>query len=305
MDLLSRHPLIDGIEMCYSHYPSEIEVIKDYGLKCSIHNPMKKYGLSLNDYRFLQHFMFDHLLQADICRSNSPCVGFHLGYHFPDTQEELSNFYVDIKESTEVVKHNLASIEKIINYNRLNHIILFETPAYYHIDDWRIKQKYSNLNLSIKKVNQLIDDSGINTYYRSITSPWYIHTILSLFKSGSVGYLLDMAHTFCTAYTLTNQIGEINEESTHFENIFSLCKKRIYQLHFNVPENTYFGYVDRHNLAYKGDKISEIMFGLTELALKECPNIKMVTMEMKGSEPLEHAKNMIQQGELFYEKCIF
>lgn len=313
LSILKNSEIIKGIELVNTD--NQINMIKDAGLKVSLHMPGMYFGnimQSLGNPNLMDIFNCEEGLRVLnlIKNSDAPTVGFHLGYstkhlyemiNFPAIPKE--NGLISNKEELfNIVTKNIISLEQKINQDlKSNKQLIFEAlDCYRHKEiNWDIQLEEAKLNK--EEIVNTFNNYGINARLLCLTEPDFIKKIFN--KAGKynvkpVGLLCDVAHCLISADTKRYN-GEFKGSNIdYFNKLLDASNGKTFQMHLNVPEgNEETGYWDKHRLITPGEKLSNDITELTRYVVEQSPELLTFTLEMDtGLKPVKHVKKMIKQA---------
>ncbi|RKN79274.1 hypothetical protein [Ulvibacterium marinum] len=316
-DILKQSGIISGIEV-YSlvqHYES----IKSSGLKCAAHDPLVFEMNNLGNPNWLSVFESPQgrkVLNL-IRNTNSPVVAFHCGFSaekvykmraYPDAPE-ISTLFTSRERLLSVICDNILGFERLLNEStppELQKQVLLEPMDYTRKRpiDWEIQSH--KVKVHKFEIEKVFEKFGTNAALQWVCDiDFYRDLYQSLENKGilPIGFLFDISHVFITADTKIHQREYGGSITDYFEELLQIIGDKVYQIHVNVPEgNPLDGYTDGHLPFTKGNELSQFILRLTKKVIKNSPNLKTMTLEIRGNKnmhPIEFANLMIAQANLF------
>ena len=257
-----------GIEL--SSFGEDVELIKQAGLKYSLHNPLRDYKVGLESKYFIP--MITKLDLKKTCNESSPpAIGFHTGY--ASMGEKNS-------DQEDIVFNTLKSIRFLDDW--LDKKIIFESTGYH-------KHFFS---------------TGDRKTMEYVTSPEFFKRLISKSKAG---FLFDVSHNFVSGTTKILEGEYKGEISDYFSDVLNVVSKDTYEMHLNIPGgNPKAGYFDVHYPIKMNQKTSKEILLLAKEVLDCCPNLKTITLEIDSGKnsPKQHAKMLVGQAELLKKNLL-
>ncbi len=314
LDILRQSGVIAGIEM--ANIDPQVEMVQDAGLGFSAHTPGLDLTLNLASPEILNAFggeQGERLLDV-IRKSQPPIVGFHLGYSARKVVK--MNAYPNIPEPGTIIAERpsllsiLASavtgIEGIINSElpeESRKRVLLETLDYSRKGqkpDWSVQR--DDVRPRQEDLEKIIEEYGINAGILHVTDPDFVGDLFgAVAQSLKVGFLLDVAHNYISADSKIHDRKFSGTIEDYFAMMLEATRGRTYQIHINVPGgDEERGYAD-HHLPLGDDQLTKRVMDLTKWVYTQTKDhLLVVTLEMKTNlSPIEHAKEMVNQGEKF------
>jgi len=158
------------------------------------------------------------------------------------------------------------------------------------------------------EIEQVFTEYGTNAALQWVSDISFFDDLfseLSNFGEQSIGFLFDISHVFITAEAKINLGLYSGTIEDYFNELIDIVKDKIYQIHVNVPEdNTKDGYSDAHLPFSPEDALSRRILSLTQQVIRNSPNLKVITLEIRGSKnlmPTEFARLMNQQASVILD----
>ncbi len=264
LKILKDSGLVEGVETRLNG--EDLNIIKDVGLKLSLHRPPFGFNLNFGDKDFIDFFQTEEGRNTikEINDSDASTVGFHLSF----------------------VDENFVNSEDLFN-TLLNNILLFG--------------KKINKRVVFESVPR---ESKFGKYINVINDPSFVRKLLESSKNEKLapGFLFDISHNYVIANGLLKK-GLFNRGvSSYFELLIKEFSGRINQLHVNVPEQMNGAYFDSHGYFDNGDLLSQEILELTDGVIKGAPELETITLEMYSAfEPVVYARKMVKQAEILSE----
>lgn len=151
MNTLKKSNLISGIEICDLNHG--IELIKQAGLKVSIHNPLRDIHIGLENKNFEKNIK-NKLKYCEKC--DTGLLGFHAGYQIIEGDP-----YAWLTKKRTI--QNIRFLQKY-SYKK----IIFESPPYFN-NEWGAKRKRIASQKFIKKILKQADGYLFDVSHNFIT----------------------------------------------------------------------------------------------------------------------------------------
>ncbi len=267
LNILKNSGLIEGIETRLNK-GEDLTLLKDLGLKISLHRPPLGFDLHFGDKNFLDFFeseMGKEIIKI-IDESESPTIGFHLSF-----KEEA---FSTPKELFNLLLTNIVCFSRKINKRTVFEAVPGEGRF----------GKYSNI----------------------INNPSFISKILNNSKNEKIspGVLLDISHNYIIANNLKKEKLFNKGVSEYFDLLLENFSGRINQIHVNVPTEINGEYIDTHNFFKKENPLTKEILELTNKVIKKSQEIETITLEFYSDlNPVEYAKETIKQAEIL-NQCL-
>jgi hypothetical protein len=312
LKLLFNSKIINGIEMTHI---DEVEIVKESGLKVSLHNIIKQLDTNIADPFFTEKITKNPntaKIFSEIKYMDNPYLGIHLGFSifsFFIEHEKINNHLKILPETPielhELIIRNITILQQFLKYT--GKTLILENMIYYDEDkkfDYYIDKYIEEPNKEEKKerILKFLKEKG-NIIPLIVTEPRFIKGIIEdpRVKEHNINLLFDVSHFLITAKAKLNrkEIISIKEE---LENYLLIGKIR--QIHINTPDfDKDVGLIDHHKIL-KEDKISLDVIEIAKKVIeKNKENISIITLEINtDNNPIEHAKTIIKQARLIKEK---
>ncbi len=319
VEMIRQSGIISGIEI-YSLL-SHFEPIKNAGLKCAAHDPQVFEMNNLGDPGWLSIFETSRGKKVIelIKRTDSPVVAFHCGFSaqkvykmraYPEAPV-ASTLYENREDLLSTITRNITGIERLLNQSAnigSQKQVLLEPMDFSRSKPVNWQMQSDEVKAHQIEIEQVFREYGTNAALRWVSDISFFDDIfreLSSLGENSIGFLFDISHVFITADAKINLGIYSGTIEGYFDELIDIVKDKIYQIHVNVPEgNTKDGYSDAHLPFSTGDALSDRIFSLTQQVIRNSPNLKTITLELRGSKnliPKEFARLMNQQASMILD----
>jgi hypothetical protein len=261
LEILKNSDLIEGIETRFNG--ENLSLMKEIGLKLSLHRPPLGFNLNFGDRNFLDFFRSKkgRKVIEVIDESDASTVGFHLAFNE----------------------------EKFLNSDEMFSLLLKNIVGF-------------SRKISKRAVFESVPGEGrFGKYFRTINDPLFIKKILESSKNEkpAPGVLFDVSHNYVIANNLTKRKFFRRGISDYFNLLLRNFSGRINQMHVNVPEQLNGNYFDFHGFFRENDPLTDEILELTGKVIKKNPEIETITLEFKsGLGPVDYAKKTVEQAEI-------
>ena len=313
LKLLADSQLIDGIEL--GNINNDYKLIADSGLKESAHTPGLYSTINLGKKNYMNIFKENtgNKILNFIRDSDSPVVGFHLGYtaekiYKMNSFPNIPYFYTIIRDSdflNDRIIKNVKSLEYKINYNQSSDkqkFILLETLDFSRSVPILWSEQSNEAKSNKEEIDNVISEYGPNAALGNLTDSSEVNFIINEVNKSSIlpiGFLFDVAHNYISADAKIHEGLYNGTIEDYFIDMLKVVGNKTMQIHINVPGGDLdTGYNDSH-LPFADDDLSIELLNLANLVVNNCPNLRVLTLEIRTPyTPLEHAKIMIEQADL-------
>jgi len=320
IETIFQSGVISGIEV-YSLI-EHFSPIKKTGLKCAAHDPQVVEMNNLGNSEWLS--IFDSYRGKQVIElirnTDSPVVAFHCGFSaqkvykmraYPDAAV-ASTIYKNRQDLLSTITKNIIGIDRLLNQSvstDLKKQVLLEPmdfsrekPVNWHIQSDEIKAHQ-------QEIDQVFKEYGSNAALQWVSDISFFDDLfreLGNCDGHSIGFLFDISHVFITADAKINSTMYSGTIEGYFDELIEIVKDKIFQIHVNVPDgNPEDGYADAHLPFREGNALSDRIMSLTRQVIRNSPNLKVVTLEIRGSKdssPTDFANSMIEQASLILNR---
>lgn len=260
LGILKNSGIISGVEMY--NCDEQFDLVKKFGLKVSLHNPLKYYEFLLEEKELAQKLGKNKLF-VDFCnRSDTKTIGFHAG------TPAIFNGNLQGKELLSGAVSGFKYISGLIRKD------LIVEPVHYE---------------------KSISFGGTNEGLAYASGPEFLESFLQQTKSG---VLFDVSHVLISSEAKLADGFSSQSTQKHFDSILRVSEGKIRQMHLNVPNILNNEFMDMH-LAFKADLLSKRVLGLAKSVVNSAPKLELITLEIDtGLSPVEHANKIVEQARL-------
>lgn len=286
-------------------------------MKCAAHDPQVFEMNNLGDPGWLSIFETSRGKKVIelIKRTDSPVVAFHCGFSsqkvykmraYPEAPV-VSTLYENREDLLFTIARNITGIERLLNQSvniGSQKQVLLEPMDFSRNKPVNWQMQFDEVRAHQTEIEQVFMEYGTNVALQWVSDISFFDDLYRRLSNrgepSSVGFLFDISHVFITADTKINSGTYSGSIENYFNELIDVVKDKIYQIHVNVPEgNPEDGFADAHLPFTKGDALSTRILKLTRQVIRCSPNLKTITLEIRGSKnmiPSEFAYLMIEQA---------